>query len=240
MGEVLTASVLDELQADVRNALNDDEYGDVSNRSEWAQMVECWYDSHEALRARAAELEGEVERLTKMLAVFEESAVEAVKDAKRLEKERDEAIERHRFYSIGIANAIGPDRARRDTGEPARPDYMEVIHLHTLRQFTECDRQRADERAAAAEQRESAAIAAFDHERGVSSDLRGKLMAAESREAGLREALGEVLESSKWMPYPGSQSGGEFLFVRRLLSPGCLARAYAALAAPAKGKGEGP
>lgn len=36
--------------------------------------------------------EEEVGRLTKMLAVFESSAVEAVKDAKRLEKERDEAL----------------------------------------------------------------------------------------------------------------------------------------------------
>lgn len=45
------------------------------------------------------------------------------------------------------------------------------------------------------------------------------------KNADLIALLREVLASSKWKPHwSGSQSGGEFVFAKDLLTPGCLAR----------------
>ena len=95
-------------------------------------------DERDALRKRVVELEWEVERLTKMLAVFESASVEAVKDSKRLTKERAEArtvadaLKAHAVRS-DVANAWRLERdaalARAEKAEAEAERLMDALTM---------------------------------------------------------------------------------------------------------------
>lgn len=67
--------------------------------------------------------------LRTMVSVPTDGLAVVYEENKMLREELADARARHRDYSNGIAEAIGHDRPRRETGEPARSDRAEIEEL---------------------------------------------------------------------------------------------------------------
>ena len=91
-----------------------------------------WKAKYFLKRAEAEELKLELVRAQTEKRYVESMAdeIEEIEKANRELRSRLAFLELHHArYSAGIAEAIGPNRERRQSGEPAQPDFVEIRKL---------------------------------------------------------------------------------------------------------------
>lgn len=105
MDDVLTKEQVDEFQSQVEIAARGDGTGPT------LAFVRLFCDSHEALRARVAELEGEVRDLRDVIALDSNALRERVQEVERLRLELDDKKDELRIAAFDR----GASRSERDT-----------------------------------------------------------------------------------------------------------------------------